>query len=50
MTWLPVDAPAAADPAPTLFSAIQDLGLKLEQARGPVQVVVIDSVRKPSEN
>jgi len=38
------------DPAPTLFTAIQDLGLKLEQARGPVQVVVIDSVRKPSEN
>jgi hypothetical protein len=27
-----------------------DLGLKLEQARGPVEVVVIDSVRKPSEN
>jgi len=47
---LSVDAPAAADPAPTLFTAIQDLGLKLEQVRGPVQVVVIDSVRKPSEN
>jgi len=24
--------------------------VKLEQARGPVQVVVIDSVREPSEN
>jgi uncharacterized protein (TIGR03435 family) len=47
---LSVDAPAAADPAPTLFTAIQDLGLKLEPARGPVQVVVIDSVREPSEN
>jgi uncharacterized protein (TIGR03435 family) len=40
----------ATDPAATLFSAIQDLGLRLEQARGPVQVVVIDSVQKPSEN
>ena len=40
----------ATDPVPTLFTAIQDLGLKLEPARGPVQVVVIDSVRKPSEN
>jgi uncharacterized protein (TIGR03435 family) len=43
-------APMAEDPAATLFSAIQDLGLKLEQARGPVQVVVIDSVQRPSEN
>jgi len=43
-------APVADDPAPTLFSAIQDLGLRLEQARGPIQVVVIDSVQKPSEN
>ena len=43
-------APLAADPVPTLFSAIQDLGLRLEQGRGPVQVVVIDSVQKPSEN
>jgi len=43
-----VDGPIVApDPAPTLFTAIQDLGLKLEQARGPVQVVVIDSVQKP---
>jgi uncharacterized protein (TIGR03435 family) len=47
---LAVNDSPAADPAPTLFTAIQDLGLKLEQARGPVQVVVIDSVRKPSEN
>jgi uncharacterized protein (TIGR03435 family) len=47
----PVDAPLAAlVPAPTLFTAIQDLGLKLEQARAPVEVVVIDSVQKPSEN
>jgi len=43
-------APLAPDPLPTLFSAIQELGLKLEEARGPIQVVVIDSVQKPSEN
>ena len=43
-------APVAAEPVPSLFSAIQELGLRLEQARGPVQVVVIDSVQKPSEN
>jgi uncharacterized protein (TIGR03435 family) len=40
----------APDPVATLFTVIQDLGLKLEQGRGPVQVVVIDSVQKPSEN
>jgi len=39
-----------ADLVPSLFSAIQDLGLRLESARGPVEVVVIDSVSKPSEN
>ena len=34
-----------------LFTAIQDqLGLKLEAAKGPVEVLVIDSVQKPSEN
>jgi uncharacterized protein (TIGR03435 family) len=46
-----VGAPAAAaDPAPSLFSAIQDLGLRLESAKGPVEVLVIESVQKPTEN
>jgi uncharacterized protein (TIGR03435 family) len=49
-------APADAPPlppgeGPTIFSAIQDqLGLRLEGARGPLEVLVIDSVQKPSEN
>jgi uncharacterized protein (TIGR03435 family) len=42
--------PAAADPAPSLFTAVQELGLKLESAKGPVEVLVIDSVEKPTEN
>ena len=36
---------------PGLFAAIQEqLGLKLEGARGPVDVLVIDHVERPSEN
>jgi bla regulator protein blaR1 len=36
---------------PTLETAIQDqLGLKLEPAKGPAQFLVIDHIEKPSEN
>ena len=40
----------AAEPVPSLFTAIQELGLKLESAKGPVPVLVVDSVQKPTEN
>jgi uncharacterized protein (TIGR03435 family) len=40
-----------ADSGPSIFTAIQEqLGLKLESAKGPVQVLVIDHVEMPSEN
>jgi bla regulator protein blaR1 len=43
-------APPPVDPnAPTLFTALQEqLGLKLDSQRGPVDVVVIDSVDQPT--
>jgi uncharacterized protein (TIGR03435 family) len=39
------------DSGPSFTTALQEqLGLKLESAKGPVEVLVIDSVQKPTEN
>ena len=35
---------------PNLFAALQQLGLRLESTKGPVPVIVIDHVERPSEN
>ena len=46
------DAIQAADNSgPSIFTALQEqLGLRLESQKGPVPILVIDSVEKPSEN
>ena len=59
LTWTP-DAslgsspeapPQTTDAGPSLFTAIQEqLGLKLDSQRGPVEVLVIDSVERPTED
>jgi uncharacterized protein (TIGR03435 family) len=43
--------PANVDALPDLFTAFQEqLGLKIDAVKAPVQVLVIDGAERPSEN
>ncbi len=46
------DAPPPPDASgPSIFTAVQEqLGLKLDSAKGPIEMLVIDHVEKPSED
>lgn len=49
---LPDQPGQAPDPSglPNIFTAIRSLGLNIESGKGPVDVLVIDSAQRPSEN
>jgi len=47
----PPDAASSNAMSPSIFSALpEQLGLRLEAAKGPVEVIVIDHVERPSAN
>jgi len=56
LKWQPDSAPSDAslqtgEEDPSIFGAVrEDLGLKLQSAKGPVRFVVIDQLDKPSAN
>jgi uncharacterized protein (TIGR03435 family) len=51
LKWTPDDQQGNPNAGPTLVTALEEqLGLKLDGARGPVNTLVVDSVEKPSEN
>ena len=58
LTWAPdaslgnpSESPSSASDGPSLFTAIQEqLGLKLDAQRGPVDVLVIDSANRPVDD
>jgi uncharacterized protein (TIGR03435 family) len=51
LQWSAGDPPPADSAAPSIFTAVQEqLGLKLESTKGPVDVLVIDRAERPTDD
>ena len=52
LDWFPANRIPAPDlDAPSMFAALQEqLGLRLESSKGPMEKLIVDHAEKPSEN
>jgi uncharacterized protein (TIGR03435 family) len=51
LKWSSEDNPGSGDSGPSIFTALQEqLGLKLESTKAPVETIVVEHIDKPSEN
>jgi uncharacterized protein (TIGR03435 family) len=50
LEFAPFDSDAADSNAPSLFTAIQQLGLRLEITKAPLDALVIDRAERPDAN
>jgi uncharacterized protein (TIGR03435 family) len=51
LKWTPEEQSTADDSAPSVYTALDEqLGLKLVPGKGPVDIVVIDHIERPTEN
>jgi uncharacterized protein (TIGR03435 family) len=51
LKWTPDDVTPGPDSPPSIYTAIEEqLGLRLQPAKGPVPVLVIDHLETPTEN
>jgi uncharacterized protein (TIGR03435 family) len=51
LKWTPDDKPVTDNSPPSLVTAIQEqLGLRLDSTKGPVEILVVDHAEKPTEN
>jgi len=50
LEWAPEGADAS-DPRPSIFTALEEqMGLKLKPSKGPVDAIVVDAIKRPTEN
>jgi uncharacterized protein (TIGR03435 family) len=48
--WRRTPPDSADGDGPTIFKALEMLGLKLEQTKGPAEYLLIESVQRPKPN